>query len=118
MADWPSNAHWLMTSFQETAESGVIKSEMERGPAKLRVASSRVAVELTGTVVFLSAKHAADFEDWFYDDLKRVGWFSLRHPRTRDVVTARFKGGELGSLQPVAPAFAASARTVTLEYMR
>ena len=117
MASLPSyvTVHY---SRPESFDPGVIKTEMERGLAKMRVGSSRVVVNVAVTLQFASAADAGAFEDWYFSTIKRIGFFNWYDTRTGVVRTVRFKDGALGELIPMAPGFAISQRDATLEYLR
>ena len=118
MAAWPAYAPFLMGGFEESFDPSVERTEMERGVPKMRVLNSQVMAKLSGTVLFQSTADIAAFETWYFTELKRIGWFQIVHPRTRATITARFEGGALGALSPIAPRFYVASRPVTLEYMR
>lgn len=50
--------------------------------------------------------------------IRRVGWFDVYDHRYRITRSMRFKGGDIGSLTPLAGGFRYAQRQVTLEYMR
>lgn len=91
---------------------------MERGMAKMRVGSSRVVVDVAVTLQFSSTKDTETFEDWYFNTIRRIGFFNWYDTRTGVVRTVRFKDGALGELVPLAQGFAVAQRTATLEYLR
>lgn len=94
----------------------VLRSEVERGTPRQRRTSADALVSVPCTLVFRSAAAAAEFEAWYYAE--GSGWFDFTLPRTGAVVQARIVGGDIGGLTPITPAWNASERTLTLEYIR
>lgn len=99
-------------------DPGVLVSEMERGLAKTRVTQNRVVVQVAATFVFRTQKDSLAFEDWYFDVIKRIGFFDWRDEHTGRVLSVRFKGGDIGQLEPLAGRYAVAQRSVTLEYLR
>ena len=118
MAQLPTNLTILLDDAGEEFDPGIVKSEMERGLAKMRVGQSRVVVNVSATLLFDSAQAAADFETWYFDTIRRIGAFTWVDPRTGATRTGRFKDGAIGKLVPTIADFAQSKRAVTLEYLR
>lgn len=118
MAAFPSNLKVLIGT-SETASPVVIRSEMERGVAKQRRIAADAIVTIPIEVVFQSQQEAADFEEWFYDDIAGgADFFDWTDPRTSTVVQARIVGGQLGPLIPVRERYNLSTRSMTLETVR
>lgn len=118
MAAFPSNLKVLIGT-SEAPTPVVNRSEMERGVAKQRRIAADAIVTIPVEVVFQSEQEAADFEDWFYDDISGgADFFDWTDPRTATVVQARIVGGELGPLIPLREKYNLSRRTMTLEYVR
>lgn len=118
MAQLPSYVQLLYAGAGESFDPAVIKSEMERGMAKMRRASARVVMELPCTLYFPTRRASLDFDDWYFNVIKRIGMFDFLDPRSRQVRTGRFKDGALGELKPLAGRYARSSRSATLEYLR
>ncbi len=118
MAELPSYAKILADGFTESFDPAVERTEMERGVPKQRLINSQVLVKLNATLFFRSSADVAAFESWYFDTIKRIGWFQMKHPRTDATITARFEGGRIGSLSPLAPKFFIASRNVVMEYMR
>lgn len=118
MATFPEYVKILRDGASESFEPDVLASEMERGPAKYRVGSTRVMRSDSYTLLFNSRADAAAFEAWYFDTIKRVGWFDWRDPRTGSVVSARFAGGRIGALQPLTAGYRQSTRDVTVEWLK
>ena len=104
--------------YSESFDPSVERTEMERGVPKQRLLNSQVLVKINATLAFLSAADAASFETWYFGTIKRIGWFTMPHPRTGAPITARFEGGSIGALVPLATQFAVSERQLVLEYLR
>jgi hypothetical protein len=118
MAELPSYVRILRDGAGVQFDPGVLASEMERGLAKMRVSQSRVVVQVAATLYFRTRKDSLSFEDWYFNTIKRIGWFNWRDKRTGAVRSVRFKGGDIGNLEPLSPGFGHSKRSVTLEYLR
>lgn len=118
MPAWPTYAKLLMEGYAEEFDPSVERTEMERGVPKERTLNSQVLDTINASVLFRSAADIAAFEAWYFTELNRVGWFTMSHPRTGAPINARFQGGKLGRLAPIAPRFAAGMRDVVLEYLR
>ena len=118
MAALPAYVLVLLDGYSEEFDPGVIKSEMERGLAKMRVGQSRVVKSIAVNLVFETQADANSFETWYFDTIKRIGWFDWLDPRTNALRPVRFKDGTLGAIAPLAGAFGLSKRSATLEYLR
>ncbi len=118
MAALPSYVRVLRDNAGEEFDPGVVASEMEKGLDKLRVSQSRVVVQVAATLLFRSRQDSINFETWYFDNIKRVGWFDWRDSRTGQVRSVRFKGGAIGRLEPLTARYGHSKRAVTLEYLR
>ncbi len=118
MAVFPNNAIIRLSGFSEEFDSSVERVEMERGVPKQRVINSQVMATITATVLFKAPEDISAFEEWYFGELGRVGWFTFAHPRTGEPLTVRFVGGQIGTLTAQAPRGFYSQRQVTLEYLR
>ncbi|WP_272971037.1 hypothetical protein [Comamonas terrigena] len=118
MAELPSYVRILRDGAGVQFDPGVLASEMERGLAKMRVSQSRVVVQVAATLYFRTRKDSLSFEDWYFNTIKRIGWFNWRDKRSGTVRSVRFKGGDIGNLEPLSAGFGHSKRSVTLEYLR
>lgn len=120
MAAFPDDLdiHVLLEGYGESFEPSVERSAMERGVPKQRVINARVLCELKTTVLFESAAAIELFDRWYFDTIGRVGWFDMEHPRTGTTISARFKGGDIGTLVPLTSGFGLARRDLTLEYLR
>ena len=118
MAALPSYVTVLFGGYGETISPAVERSEMERGMAKQVVLNTRPVAEINARLLFKSEADAASFETWYMDDIGRIDFFDVVHPRTGATISARFKGGDIGRLIPMIPDFSWSQRDVVLEYLR
>jgi len=118
LADFPSYAHILADGFTESFDPAVERTDMERGVPKQRLVNTQVMAKVSATILFRKKADIASFESWYFDTIKRIGWFQIKHPRTGATITARFEGGSIGTLVPLGPAFYIASRTVILEYQR
>lgn len=118
MAVLPSYVTVRMANYGEQLEPSVERTEMERGPAKERVLNSRVMVTLTVSFLFVTSQQAEDFLDWYHDVIKRIGYFDMAHPRTGATISAKFPGGDIGSLKSLAGTDHLWQRDLTVEYLR
>lgn len=118
MASFPSNIRLLVGDLGEEPEPSVQRTEMERGPAKQAIINTRVMVELPVTMVFLTPESMVAFDDFYFDEIGRVGYFDMVHPRTRQQISACFKGGAVGRLQAANAQFTQGTRQAVLEYRR
>lgn len=112
------SAEILYSGYSESFDPSVERTEMERGVPKQRLVNSQVLVKIRCTLFFRSAANQEAFEAWYFNTIKRIGWFPIEHPRTSATVQARFEGGSIGDLIPLYTEFRYSKRDVTLEYLR
>ncbi len=118
MAAFPT-AYKILIETSEAPTSVVIRSEMERGVPKQRRIAADALVTVPISVVFFNKQQAADFEDWFYNDISAgADFFDWTDPRTGLAVEARIVGGQLGELVPLRDGYNLSRRSMTLEYLR
>lgn len=118
MATFPSDLCLLVGGYGESFDPAVERTEMERGPPKETVLNSRVLAEIKCSILFDSTGAVDAFEGWYFQTIKRIGWFSVTHPRTGATINAKIKGGVLGELVPLNNARRKWRRDVTLEYLR
>lgn len=91
---------------------------MEKGLAKMRVSQRRVVVTVDASLRFLDQDSALNFETWYFDTIGRIGWFQWYDQCGEVTRTVRFKGGNIGKLEPIGPNYSPSKRSVVLEYLR
>lgn len=118
MATFPSQHCLLVGGYGESFDPAVERIEMERGPPKEMLRNTRVMAEIKCSILFDSTDDVGAFEDWYFQTIKRIGWFSVTHPRTGATINAKIKGGVLGELVPVNNARRKWRRDITLEYVR
>lgn len=87
MATWPSQFKVSRDSFMEKLPNRVIRSSMDVGPAKTRRRTILGVKEVNG-MFHCNPEDYEDFEDFFLDN--DALWFDFPHPRTGQMVKARF----------------------------
>ncbi|MGV7185709.1 hypothetical protein [Xanthomonas axonopodis] len=118
MAAFPLYAGVLYDTLRSSFDPAVMRTEMERGVPKQRVFNTRVLMKLAMTLDFATPVDAVSFEHWYFDDIRRIGWFDFRHPLTGLTVQARFEGGSIGELRPADGADRPWQRDVVVEFLR
>lgn len=118
MPTLPSYVKLLRDDAREGFDPGVLVSEMEKGLGKTRITAQRVTMNVPVTLFFRTKAESLAFDLWYFEVIKRAGFFDWRDPRTGQVRSVRFKGGALGELMPLKAGYAASKRTATLEFLR
>ena len=118
MAALPGYVSILLDGFGERFDPSVQRTEMERGPVKQVIQNSQVSVETEAKLFFRSREDTIRFDAWYFDTIRRVGWFDVYDHRYLITRSMRFKGGDIGTLTPITGGFHFAERTVTLEYMR
>lgn len=118
MAIFPGQLCPLSGSYSEEFDPSVERDEMERGVPKQRLVNSQVLVTMKCAVLFRSKAELLAFDSWYFEVIRRIGWFSVTHPRTEQVITARFQGGRLGALTPATNTQRRWRRELTLEYLQ
>lgn len=118
MAEFPAYVGIMVNDFGEEPQASVERTEMERGVPKQRLLNSRDMVELSCTLLFRSKADMAAFDVWYFDEIKKVGYFTMLHPRTGVQIRACIKGGAIGRLQPRNPMFTSATRQTVIEYLR
>ncbi|MDC7805523.1 hypothetical protein PQS31_01590 [Luteimonas sp BLCC-B24] len=118
MSQLPEGVCIRLSDFSETFDPSVERTEMERGVPKQRVLNTQVMVKLSCTLMFVDAAQYQAFEDWYFDTIKRIGWFTAEHPRTKQLISCRFEGGSIGTLQVINHRTGRCARSLVLEYLR
>jgi hypothetical protein len=118
MANFPPYVKVLAAGYGEDFDPAIERSEMERGVPKERLINSQVLMKISATLLFDSPADITSFEDWYFTDIQRIGWFQLTHPRTLAMVSARFEEAKIGKLTPRNPMFSCATRSVVFEYLR
>ena len=118
MSNWPAGIRFITNSWRESIEPAILRSEMSRGPAVEAETGSRVLATVRATVLFETRQALIDFDTWYYTDIKRLGYFNMRNPVTKSLISARFVAGDIGELAPITNGFGMAQRNVTLEYYK
>ncbi|QHG87929.1 hypothetical protein ACCQ13_14660 [Xanthomonas sp. NCPPB 1638] len=118
MATFPAYAGVLYDTVRCSFDPSVLRTEMERGVPKQRVLNSRVLTKVAMTLDFASPTTALAFESWYFDEIRRVGWFDFLHPLSGVTLQARFENGGIGELRPAEGAERPWQRDVVVEYLR
>lgn len=118
MAALPSYVVVRMAGYSEEIDPGVERTEMERGPAKEKILNTRVTVTLKVSFLFATTDDSEDFLDWYFDTIKRIGYFDMSNPATGQVLSVRFPGGDIGTLRSLSGTDHLWQRDLAVEYMR
>lgn len=118
MASMPSVARVVFDGQGRSFDPSVLRTEMERGVPKQRLENSQVLMKQSMTLYFTGMDAVLIFEDWYFDEIGRIGWFTMVHPFTGQAVTARFEGGALGQLAPDEKEAGDYRMDVVVEYLR
>ena len=118
MAAFPNYVKFELAGFSESEDPSVLRTEMERGVPKERLVNSQVMAQMKGIITFFREEDVEAFDTWYFDTIKRIGWFTIRHPRRRITISARFIAGKRGDLVPVKGGFGIATRNIELEYLR
>lgn len=118
MASLPAYVKVLASGYGESFDPSVERTEMERGVPKQRLLNSQVLQKLALSLFFRTPADISGFETWYFGELGRIGWFQMAHPRTGGTITARFEGGNIGTLSAQAPRFYLAKRDLVVEYLR
>ena len=118
MAEFPSYVCIAFDGYGESFDPSVESTEMERGVPKERLLNSQVMMKVAASLIFKSAADIESFLNWYFNTIQRIGWFTMTHPRTGQTITAKFPGGDIGTLVPLAPAFGVGKRDLTIQYLR
>lgn len=117
MAALPDYVSLLLAGQAEKFDPAVVSTEMERGLAKLRVGNRRVVRKLNATLQFETNADVNAFEDWYFNTIRRIGFFDVRLPRTGALKPMRFEKGDIGELLPAVNGYHIASRAVVLEYL-
>ncbi|WP_126945712.1 hypothetical protein [Xanthomonas sp. BRIP62418] len=118
MSVFPAYAGILYDTVRRSFDPAVMRTEMERGMPKQRVTSTGVLMKLAMTLDFATPADAMAFENWYFDDIRRIGWFDFVHPLSGALLQVRFENGGIGELRPVEGADRPWQCDVTVEYLR
>ncbi len=118
MASLPSVARVMFDGQKRSFDPSVERTEMERGVPKQRLLNTQVLFKQAMSLYFDSINDAELFEAWYFNDIRRIDWFTMVHPYTGAPVTVRFEGGAIGDLVPDDKFSSDYRRDVVVEYMR
>lgn len=119
MSALPAYARVILEGQSEEFDPSVERVEMERGRPLMRTINSQVLMKLKCTLLFHRPQDIENFDAWYFTTIKRIGQFTMRHPRTGQQITANFEGGSIGQLAPLPGGWGkGGARAVTIEYLR
>ncbi|MBB2805930.1 hypothetical protein VC253_01520 [Xanthomonas campestris] len=118
MSVFPPYAGILYDTVRRSFDPAVLRTEMERGLPKQRVFNTGVLMKLAMTLDFATPADAMKFENWYFDDIRRIGWFDFVHPLSGASLQVRFENGGIGELRPVEGADRPWQCDVTVEYLR
>lgn len=118
MATLPDYVVVRMSGYNEQFDPSVERTEMERGMAKQTVLNSHVNMTLNLAFLFHTTEDAEAFVTWYFNDIKRIGFFTMTHPRTGKTISVRFPGGDIGSLRSIAGTDHLWQRDLSVEYLR
>lgn len=119
MAAFPhAIAELLLDDFSaDDFEPAVRVTQMERGMPRSEVLNTEVVRTLSATAWFRSRADILAFDDWYFNTIKRVGYFELFHPKYQQTVSASFQGGKLGTLVPMTGGFHSGKRQLVFQFM-
>lgn len=116
MSALPNYVTVLLANRSSSFDPSVQRTDMERGPAKQSIKNSQVLRTINASLLFRSRADALAFEAWYFDVIKRIGWFNFTDSQTQESLTVRFRGGSIGSLVPANPSWALAQRDVVMEH--
>lgn len=117
MAMLPSYVRILLDGYSEDSDPSVERTEMEEGFPRQRIVNSDIRMTMNVNLIFERKEYAQMFWDWYRNDIDRIEFFQIRHPRTRELITVRFVGGKIGAEMPVKGGFGITTRQCQLEYL-
>ncbi|ACE75757.1 P17 [Xanthomonas phage phiL7] len=118
MSSLPDYVEVLVEGYGEEFDPSIEITEMERGFAKQRVKNTFVTMKLNLKLLIRGKANVEAFDDWYFNDIKRIGFFTMLHPRKGQLITCRFFEAKLGPIVMVQPGFASVTRDCTVEYIR
>lgn len=118
MASLPSVVRVIFDGQARSFDPSVLRTEMERGVAKQRVENSQVQMKQSMSLYLSSREDIDTFDAWYFDEIRRIGWFTMVHPYSGQIITARFEGGALGQLVPDDKTVGDYRMDVVVEYLR
>lgn len=94
-ATLPSYATLLFDGYKEQPQPGVIRTDVETGPAKQTKTKSRVTVQRPVKIKFSSLANYVSFKGWVKDDISYgADWFNWTDPVDSTTKLGRMVGGQ------------------------
>jgi hypothetical protein len=90
MATWPTLPAPIINSYSETLPDNVIRTSMDKGPAKVRRRTTANTAAMQYAMVLTAAQVATLSTFYTTTTLSGAQEFDYTHPRTGATVTARF----------------------------
>ena len=118
MEKLPAVARITFDGQKRSIDPSVERTEMERGVPRQRLLNSQVLVKQSMIFYFANIDDAMAFDAWYFDAIKRIGWFEMVHPYTGKVIKARFENGAIGDLVPDEKLPGDFRLDAVVEYMR
>jgi len=116
MATFPAGL-LTATGFRRKRMSNVLRSDMEAGPAKQALKSSRDYLRFPVTYLFTKTQYQA-FDTWVTDTIGVVGWFDWTDPMDGvTVLQARIVNGDISDAAPLNPHLANWVVTFEMEVL-
>jgi len=94
MAALPSYVRVFFDGFQESRESGILRTEFENGPPRQAKFKTRVMRTRSAKLYLDTKQNFLAFETWFAQDLSNGAlFFNMTDPIRGTTIEARFVGG-------------------------
>ncbi len=117
MAMLPSYVRIMLSGYSEDYDPSVERTAMEEGFPRQRIVNTDGLMTMNANLIFERKEFAQMFWDWYRTEIDRIGFFDIRHPRTRQVLSVRFVNGKIGAEMPVKGGFGVTTRQCQLEYL-
>lgn len=102
MATFPTGGKLTASGFRRSRMSNVVRTDMESGPAKQALRSSRDTIRFPVTYLFNNIEYVI-FDAWVKNTINKVGWFTWTEPFRGAVVQARIVNGDISDAAPLNP---------------
>ena len=99
-------------------DPSVETTDMERGLAKYRIKNQKVVRTINATLEFHSLAALNAFDNWYFDTIKRIGWFDIVDPRTKVTRAVRLREGKIGDYVSISQDYEYASCAVVFEYLR
>lgn len=116
MNELPNGVQILLGGFSESPDPQVQRDEMERGPVNQELLNTRMRWSMPIQFLMESREALDALLAWYRNDIKVIGFFPMRHPRTGETIQARLVEGKLENAVPIAPNWRASTINCEVEY--